>query len=93
MYKPQPINIDHIKLSPELLELTEAMAKNVHEVWAAGRIEQGWKYGNMRDDQLKQHPGLIPYEELSDSEKEFDRATAISTLKLIKKMGFEIIKK
>ena len=89
-YIPQPIDTDEIELSDNLTELTEAMAKNVHEVWAAGRIAEGWHYGEERNDTLKLHPCLVSYEELSESEKEFDRATAISTLKLIRKLGFEI---
>lgn len=91
-YIPQPINTDDIHLSEELNELTEAMAKNVHEVWAEGRIADGWKYGEERSDTLKLHPCLVPYEKLPKSEKGYDRATAISTLKLIMKLGFEIKK-
>lgn len=92
-YIPQPMDTDNIRLSEELNELTETMAKNVHEVWAAGRIAEGWKFGDKRDDKLKLHPCLVPYEKLPDSEREYDRATAISTLKLIMKSGFEIKKK
>ncbi|MDL2322789.1 Ryanodine receptor Ryr [Bacteroidales bacterium OttesenSCG-928-A17] len=92
-YKPQAINTDDIHLSDELMELTEAMAENVHEVWALGRINDGWKYGEQRNDTLKLHPCLVAYKDLPESEKEFDRATAISTLKLIQKLGFEIKKR
>lgn len=92
-YNPNPINTDDITLSPELTELTESMAKNVHEVWSLGRITEGWQYGEKRDDVLKQHPCLIPYDDLPESERDYDRATAISTLKLILKLGFEITKK
>jgi ryanodine receptor 2 len=90
VYMPQPIDLSDINLSPELLELTEKIAENVHEVWAAGRIADGWRYGTTRDDSLKQHPCLVPYDELPDSEKEYDRKTAMETLKLIVKLGFEI---
>ena len=92
-YIPRPIDTDDVKLPPVLEELTEIMAKNVHEVWAVGRISNGWKYGETRNDKEKLHPGLIPYEELSEQEKEFDRNTAISTLKIIQKLGFNIVKK
>ena len=70
--------------------LVEEMAKNVHEVWAKSRMEQGWRYGSERNDTLKQHPYLVPYEELPDIEKAYDRDTAISTLKLICKLGYKI---
>ena len=81
-----------IQLPEELNVLIEQIAKNVHEVWAQSRIKQGWRYGNERSDALKQHPCLIPYEELPEVEKAYDRDTALETLKLISKLGFKIIK-
>ena len=91
-YVPQPVDTSDIQLPKELNDLVELMAKNVHEVWAESRIEQGWTYGEERSDALKQHPCLIPYEELPDVEKAYDRDTALGTLKLIKKLGFKITK-
>ena len=90
-YIPQPVDTNDIKLSSELEPLVEQMAKNVHEVWAETRIQQGWKYGERRDDELKTHPCLVPYEVLPEEEKTYDRNTAIGTLKLIMKLGFKII--
>lgn len=69
-----------------------SLQKNVHEVWAAGRLAEGWKYGPERNDALRTHPGLVPYEELSETEKDYDRRTAMGTLKLIQKIGFGIKK-
>lgn len=92
MYKPQPIDISNVKLPIELEVLVEEMSKNVHEVWAKTRISQGWTYGEHRDDELKTHPCLVPYEELPEEEKEYDRNTSIGTLKLIMKLGFRIDK-
>ncbi len=89
-YTPQPIDTKEVVLPEELSGLVEAMAKNVHEVWAETRIAQGWTYGPERNDQLKHHPCLIPYEELPEEEREYDRNTAIGTLKLIQKLGFKI---
>jgi hypothetical protein len=91
-YTPHPIETSDITLSPELLELTEKIAANVHDVWAATRIADGWTYGAVRNDALKQHPCLVPYDELPESEKEYDRKTAMETLRLIGKLGFEILK-
>ena len=91
-YLPHPIDITNITLPKELDKLVEQMSKNVHEVWAATRISQGWKYGKERNDELKTHPCLIPYEELPEEEKEFDHNTSIGTLKLIMKLGFKIVK-
>jgi ryanodine receptor 2 len=91
-YIPQPIETSDIVLPETLNALTEHMAKNVHEVWAKSRIEEGWRYGEMRSDELKTHPCLVPYEELPELEKAYDRNTALSTLKLIHKLGFKIEK-
>ena len=91
-YIPAPIDTKGIKIAPELEPLVEEMAKNVHEVWAATRIEQGWTYGPQRDDANKKHPCLVPYEELSEDEKTFDRNTSLETIRLIMKLGFTIIK-
>ena len=92
-YLPRPQNTDDIELSGALLELVEALAKDVHEQWAAARMKDGWRYGPARDDREKLHPCLVPYEELPESEKEYDRISAVSTLKLIRKFGFDIVKK
>lgn len=91
-YIPNPLDTEHIVLPEALNELTEQMARNVHEVWAKGRIDEGWSYGEQRDDQQKKHPCLVAYEELPDTEREYDRNTAIETLKLILKLGFKISK-
>lgn len=92
-YTPQPISTDDVKLSDDIIKLSEQIAENVHEVWAASRLAEGWTYGAERNDSLKQHPCLVPYNELPEIEKEYDRNTAMQTLKLIKKLGFDIIKK
>ena len=89
-YVPQPIDTSDIRLPEELNELIEQMSKNVHEVWAQNRISQGWSFGEVRNDELKQHPCLIPYEDLSEEEKLYDRETSTETLKLILKLGFII---
>ena len=89
-YTPQPIDTTDVKLPEELEQLVEQMSKNVHEVWAETRIKQGWIYGEQRNDERKTHPCLVPYEELPEDEKEYDRNTSISTLKLIMKLGFII---
>ena len=92
-YKPQPIKLDDIPLGDDLLELQEAIAENAHDVWAAARIKEGWSFGPVRDDAEKKHPDLVPYSALPDSEKEYDRIMALNTIKLVKKLGFDIVKK
>lgn len=89
-YTPNPINTQSVTMPKELEVLAEEIAKNVHEVWAAGRIQDGWAYGEKRNDAEKKHPCLVPYEELSEEEKDYDRKTSQETLKLIIKLGFQI---
>ncbi len=92
MYIPKPINTDHISLGDDLIELTEKIAENVHEVWAQQRVEQGWTYGPKRDGEQKTTPCLVPYDQLSEVEKDYDRNTAMNTLKLIVALGYRIEK-
>jgi ryanodine receptor 2 len=92
MYCPKPLDASEIKLPPELLELTERLAANVHDIWAAARLDEGWKYGPERSDERKEHPCLVPYSELPENEKEYDRQTAMETLKVIGLLGFRIAK-
>lgn len=91
-YVPHPLDTSDVTLPKELNALAEALAKNVHEVWAQTRISQGWTYGATRDDKKKHHPCLIPYEDLPESEKVYDRNSAMETLRVIMKLGHEITK-
>lgn len=91
MYTPDPIQTADIALPEELLALTEKIAENVHDVWAAGRIAEGWVFGPVKDPGAKTTPLLVPYGELPDSEKQYDRNTALETLKLIVKLGYDIV--
>lgn len=91
-YNPKPLDTSDVNLPVELADLIEKMAENVHEVWAQNRINQGWSYGIERNDELKQHPCLVPYNQLPESEKEYDRDTSVETLKLILTLGFKITK-
>jgi len=91
-YVPKPIDTSDVKLDSEINELIEKLAENTHDVWAAQRIAQGWSYGEKRDDVRKETPCMVPYGELPEEEKEYDRKTATEAIKLIVKLGFEIRK-
>jgi hypothetical protein len=91
-YKPAPRDTSSVRLPRDLGDLTELLARNTHENWASRRIAEGWTYGPERDDQKKTHPSLVPYEQLSESEKEYDRTTAMETVKTIMALGFRIEK-
>ncbi|MGA2035160.1 MAG: RyR domain-containing protein [Thermoguttaceae bacterium] len=90
VYRPTPIDTSTIKLADDLLELRERLAENTHDVWASRRLAEGWTYGPTRDDVAKKHPDLVPYADLLDSEKQYDRATAMETLKAIIALGYRI---
>ena len=91
-YTPSPVDTANIQLPEELMALAEAISKNVHEVWAKNRMNEGWTYGPVRDDQKRQTPCLVPYEDLPEEEKAYDRNTALATLKFIVAKVFEIHK-
>lgn len=91
-YDPQPIKVDDVELSPELVELGEAIAENAHEVWARKRKDEGWSWGYQRNDETKENPDMVPYSDLPEEEKDYDRDMAMKTLKLVQKIGFKIIK-
>ena len=91
-YIPEPMDLSSVDLPESLIQLSERIAENVHEVWAKARMDEGWTYGEKRDDIHKKHPCLVPYDELSEEEKEYDRNTAMNTIKMVKKLGFRIEK-
>lgn len=89
-YKPEPIDTSKISLNQEILKLTELLARNAHDIWARQRLADGWRFGASRDDSKKEHPCLVPYEQLPESEKEYDRNAAMQTLKAIIALGYRI---
>jgi len=91
-YRPEPVDTEGIVVPEELMELVEEMSRNVHEVWAKSRMDQGWTWGPQRDDTLKTHPDLVPYDKLTEVEKDYDRNTSMETIRLILKLGFNITK-
>ncbi len=92
-YTPKPIDLSDVTLHDDLHELQEAIAENAHEIWAQNRQSQGWTYGPQRNDDLKQTPDMVPYSKLPDSEKLYDREMAMQTIKLLHKLGYDLIKR
>lgn len=90
-YIPNSIDLSDVTLDADFTKLQESIAENAHEVWAKQRLSQGWTYGPKRDDVLKQTPDMVPYNELTEEEKEYDRKMATDTIKLIRKLGYDII--
>ena len=90
-YIPTPISTEGVTLPPELSALVELLAENNHDHWARQRVAAGWTYGPLRDDTLKTHPDLVPYADIPEGEKEYDRTSVIETLKVILTLGYQII--
>lgn len=91
-YAPKPIDTEDVEVGEDILELAEKLAENTHEVWAVGKLAEGWEYGDKLDCENKTHPLLVPYSELSESDKDYDRRTSLETLKLLIKLGYKIEK-
>lgn len=89
-YQPCPIDTSHIQLTDAHRELVELLAANTHELWARQRMGEGWKYGPYRNDHCLEHPGLVPYSDLTESEREYDRVTAEGVLKTLLALGYRI---
>jgi ryanodine receptor 2 len=92
VYLPKPIDTVQVTLPEHLLELTERLAENIHDIWAQRRLAEGWTWGPTRDDSARRHPCLVPYSQLPDSEKQYDRDGALQTLKAILALGYRIEK-
>jgi hypothetical protein len=92
VYHPKPIDSSRIELSDEILQLSERLARNAHDIWAGLRLSEGWTWGPQRNDAEKKHPNLVPYEQLSEAEKEYDRKIVLTTLKAMIAFGYRIEK-
>jgi RyR domain len=90
-YVPSPLSTDGVEVPPELLELRERLAENAHELWAKQRMTDGWRLGPRRDDARKEHPCLVPYSELPEAERDYDRLLAMETIKTILALGFRVV--
>jgi hypothetical protein len=89
-FQPRPIDTSGVALPAELLALTELLARHTHDTWARQRLAEGWRYGPRRDEARREHPGLVPYDELPESEQEYDRATALEALRAVVALGYRI---
>jgi len=88
-YHPKPIDTSHVDLK-SVGNIVERLAENAHEIWAQQRLKDGWRLGPVRDDVRKLHPCLIPYSELPDSEKTYDREIVTQTIKALLALGYRI---
>lgn len=90
MWIPRPLDTSQIVLTPEIERLSEQLARNAHEVWGRQRIRDGWVWGAERNDARREHPSLVPYEQLADGEREYDRQVAMETVKALIALGARV---
>ncbi|MEU2734317.1 RyR domain-containing protein [Streptomyces sp. NPDC007095] len=90
-WTPAPLDTSGIELDAGLLALVEELAENAHARWARRRFAEGWRPGAERSDTALTHPLLVPYPELPEPEKEYDRELAVETLKLVLRLGYRIV--
>jgi hypothetical protein len=88
--KHLPIIVDPNQLPESIFSILGELAQNVHDTWAYGRKQEGWTYGALRNDEKKEHPSLVPFDELSESEKEYDKRTVLATLSVL--MKYDLLK-
>lgn len=91
-YVPKPIDLSDVQVPQELMALSEQLALNTHEVWSAQRMSEGWQWGETMDQDAKTHPDLVPYDELPEGEKVYDRNTSMNAIRFILRMGYRIVK-
>ncbi|TPP59596.1 Ryanodine receptor 44F [Fasciola gigantica] len=89
-YKPQPLDLSHIRLSPRLESLVDQLAENTHNMWARDRISLGWTYGFTEDQAQKRSPHLVPFREVDPVIKRSNRETAIETVKTLLAYGYSL---
>jgi hypothetical protein len=89
-YTPSPVMTEHVVLNEDLLALVEVLAENAHEVWAQQRIVDGWTFGPERCDASRLHPCLVPYRELPETEKAYDRNVVLATIRTVVALGFTV---
>ena len=91
-YRPKLLNLSHVELPEVYNSLREAIAENAHDTWALERQSEGWTWGAQRDDSRLETPDMVPYDQLPESEKQYDRIMAADTLRLLLALGYKVVK-
>jgi voltage-gated potassium channel Kch len=80
---------DGLAFAPEEIE---RMAEMEHERWCRERAADGWTYAPTRDDERKTTPYLVPWDDLADDVKDYDRHAVRAMPELLTHAGFEIVR-
>lgn len=89
-YKPAPLDLSAVVLTPKLEELVDQLAENTHNLWAKERIQQGWTYGLNEDAENLRSPHLVPYSKVDEAIKKANRDTASETVRTLLVYGYNL---
>ncbi|XP_054103986.1 ryanodine receptor 2 isoform X22 [Callithrix jacchus] len=89
-FTPIPVDTSQIVLPPHLERIREKLAENIHELWVMNKIELGWQYGPVRDDNKRQHPCLVEFSKLPEQERNYNLQMSLETLKTLLALGCHV---
>uniref|UniRef100_A0A8C9RP23 Ryanodine receptor 2 n=1 Tax=Scleropages formosus TaxID=113540 RepID=A0A8C9RP23_SCLFO len=89
-FTPTPVDTSQIVLPPHLEQIREKLAENIHELWVMNKIELGWTYGTVRDDNKRQHPCLVEFSKLPEQERSYNLQMSLETLKTLLALGCHV---
>ncbi|XP_018522000.1 ryanodine receptor 2 isoform X6 [Lates calcarifer] len=89
-FTPTPVDTSQIVLPPHLERIREKLAENIHELWVMNKIELGWTYGAVRDDNKRQHPCLVEFCKLPEQERSYNLQMSLETLKTLLALGCHV---
>ncbi|XP_067335761.1 ryanodine receptor 3-like isoform X11 [Channa argus] len=88
---PTPVETSQIVMPLHLEKVRDKLAENIHELWGMNKIELGWSYGKIRDDNKRQHPCLVDFSKLPETEKNYNLQMSTETLKTLLALGCRVV--
>jgi len=89
-YEPKSLDLTNVQISADLVNLVEQLAEITHDNWVRQRLADGWRQGQRRNDLQKEHPGIVPYDDLPESEKEYDRKISLGVVQAMIALGYRV---
>ncbi|XP_040017271.2 ryanodine receptor 3 isoform X1 [Gasterosteus aculeatus] len=89
-FVPTPVDTSQIVLPPHLDNVRDKLAENIHELWGMNKIELGWTFGKVRDDNKRQHPCLVDFGKLPETERNYNVQMSSETLKTLLALGCHV---
>ncbi|XP_075893569.1 ryanodine receptor 3 isoform X4 [Nelusetta ayraudi] len=89
-YIPIPVDTSQVVLPPHLDNVRDKLAENIHELWGMNKIELGWTFGKIRDDNKRQHPCLVDFAKLPETERNYNLQMSSETLKTLLALGCHV---